>query len=78
VLISTSLALQREGVIDVFSTWAGGQLAGLSLPWPALFGTLHLLFFGLHYLFASQTAHVGALYAAFASLMISAGERQLY
>ena len=32
-------------------------------------------FFLLHYLFASQTAHVGALYAAFLSLMIAGGER---
>ncbi|KAF6232057.1 2-oxoglutarate/malate translocator [Scenedesmus sp. NREL 46B-D3] len=66
--------LQSLGVIDLFSGWAGLQLSGLDLPWPALFAVLHLLFFAMHYLFASQTAHVGALFAAFCSLMISAGE----
>jgi DASS family divalent anion:Na+ symporter len=69
-----SLGLQSLGVIDTFSGWAGGQLDALALPWPALFAGLHLTYFGAHYLFASQTAHVGALYAAFCSLMISAGE----
>lgn len=68
-----SLGLQSLGVIDVFSNWAGGQLAVLDLPWPAIFGLLHLLFFSMHYLFASQTAHVGALYAAFCALMITSG-----
>jgi di/tricarboxylate transporter len=74
VLISMSLGLQSLGVIDTFSGWAGGQLDALALPWPALFAGLHLTYFGAHYLFASQTAHVGALYAAFCSLMISAGK----
>lgn len=73
VLISMSLGLQSLGVIDTLSGWAGAQLDALSLPWPALFAALHLTFFGAHYLFASQTAHVGALYAAFCSLMISSG-----
>ncbi|WIA38713.1 hypothetical protein OEZ86_002013 [Tetradesmus obliquus] len=73
VLVSMAGGLQSLGVIDLFSGWAGGQLSGLDLPWPALFAGLHLLFFGMHYLFASQTAHVGALFAAFCSLMISAG-----
>jgi hypothetical protein len=73
VLVSMAGGLQSLGVIDLFSGWAGGQLSGLALPWPALFAVLHLLFFSMHYLFASQTAHVGALFAAFCSLMISAG-----
>lgn len=72
-----SLGLQSLGVIDLFSGWAGGHLSSLALPWPVLFGGLHLLFFSMHYLFASQTAHVGALYAAFCSLMISAGQLSL-
>lgn len=74
VLISMSLGLQSLGVIDAFSGFAGAQLDALALPWPILFIALHLTFFGAHYMFASQTAHVGALYAAFCSLMIQAGE----
>ncbi|KAI8470754.1 MAG: Sodium/sulfate symporter [Monoraphidium minutum] len=73
VLISMSLALQDKGVIAAFTDWASGQLAALHLPWLALFGALHLQFFLLHYMFASKTAHVGALYAAFLSLMLAGG-----
>ena len=40
---------------------------------PALFGALHVTFFMFHYLFASQTAHVGALYTAFLGLMLAGG-----
>jgi DASS family divalent anion:Na+ symporter len=67
------MGLQSLGVIDAFSGFAGAKLDALALPWPALFAALHLTYFGAHYLFASQTAHVGALYAAFCSLMVSAG-----
>lgn len=73
VLISMSLALQQHGVVASFTDWASGGLEALHLPWPALFGALHLQFFLLHYLFASKTAHVGALYAAFLSLMLAGG-----
>lgn len=38
-----------------------------------VFFILHTAFFGLHYLFASQTAHIGALYAAFLAMMLAAG-----
>jgi DASS family divalent anion:Na+ symporter len=69
-----SLALQDKGVIAAFTAWASSGLAGLHLPWPALFAALHLQFFALHYMFASKTAHVGALYAAFLSLMLAGGE----
>lgn len=68
-----SLGLQSLGVIDAFSGFAGAQLDALAMPWPALFVVLHLTYFCCHYMFASQTAHVGALYATFCSLMLSAG-----
>jgi hypothetical protein len=41
-----------------------------------VFFILHTAFFGLHYLFASQTAHIGALYAAFLAMMLAAGKRE--
>lgn len=68
-----SLALQDHGVISAFTGWASSHLDALHLPWPALFAALHIQFFLLHYLFASQTAHVGALYTAFLSLMLAGG-----
>jgi di/tricarboxylate transporter len=41
-----------------------------------VFFILHTAFFGLHYLFASQTAHIGALYAAFLAMMLASGEHE--
>lgn len=51
----------------------GTQLNALSLGWEPVFFILHVAFFGLHYLFASQTAHIGALYAAFLAMMLASG-----
>ena len=45
----------------------------MNLGWPAVFGLLNAAYFGLHYMFASQTAHVSALYAAFLAMMMAAG-----
>jgi hypothetical protein len=77
VVISMSLALQDRGVTSALAGWAGAGLeaiGGGALPWPALFALLHVQFLGAHYLFASKTAHVGALYTAFLSLMVAGGE----
>jgi hypothetical protein len=43
-----------------------------------VFFILHLAFFALHYLFASQTAHIGALYAAFLAMMLASGAVYAY
>jgi DASS family divalent anion:Na+ symporter len=48
-------------------------LQSFSLSWPAAFGVLQASYFFIHYLFASQTAHVGALYAAFLAMHLAAG-----
>lgn len=43
-----------------------------------VFFILHFAFFALHYLFASQTAHIGALYAAFLAMMLASGAAVTY
>lgn len=53
----------------------GQALTAANLGWQPVFGLLSLVYFGLHYMFASQTAHVGALYSAFLAMMLSAGAR---
>ncbi|KAL6754020.1 2-oxoglutarate/malate translocator [Haematococcus lacustris] len=73
VLIGMSGQLNSLGVIKAFADHMGGALTSLNMSWMPLFGLLHVLFFGLHYMFASQTAHVGALYSAFCAMMLSAG-----
>lgn len=65
-------ALNGAGASDAAAAAAAAD-PSLLLQWPALFGALHLAFFLLHYLFASQMAHVGALYTAFLSLMLAGG-----
>ncbi|KAL4361817.1 hypothetical protein GQ457_04G003640 [Hibiscus cannabinus] len=48
-------------------------LQSFSLSWPAAFGVLQASYFFIHYLFASQTGHVGALYSAFLAMHLAAG-----
>eukprot|EP01024_Parvocaulis_polyphysoides_P011097 TRINITY_DN13902_c2_g1_i2.p1 TRINITY_DN13902_c2_g1~~TRINITY_DN13902_c2_g1_i2.p1 ORF type:complete len:452 (-),score=51.75 TRINITY_DN13902_c2_g1_i2:153-1508(-) len=73
ILVGMSGQLNNLGIIKFFSDTVGGFLSSTSLSWPQLFGTLHLVYYYLHYMFASQTAHVGALYSAFLVLMLAAG-----
>jgi DASS family divalent anion:Na+ symporter len=77
VLVGMSGQLNGSGVIKYFADVVGGKLTALNMGWQPVFGLLNIAYFGLHYMFASQTAHVGALYAAFLAMMLSAGERPL-
>jgi DASS family divalent anion:Na+ symporter len=73
ILVSMSSALNETGLIGAFASAVGTALSAMKLHWTAVFGILHTAFFALHYLFASQTAHIGALYAAFLAMMMAAG-----
>lgn len=74
VLVGMSGQLNGSRVIKYFADVVGGKLTAMNLGWQPVFGLLNITYFGLHYMFASQTAHVGALYAAFLAMMLSAGE----
>jgi len=73
VLVGMSGQLNALGVIKHFADAVGGRLVAMHLGWPSVFALLNAVYFGLHYMFASQTAHVGALYAAFLAMMLAAG-----
>ncbi|KAG2438480.1 hypothetical protein HXX76_005033 [Chlamydomonas incerta] len=73
VLIGMSGQLNAMGVISAFAGAMGGMLTSLNMGWMPLFGLLHISFFLMHYMFASQTAHVGALYSAFCAMMLASG-----
>lgn len=73
VLVGMSGQLNGLGVISYFADSVGAQLASANLGWPAVFVVLNGAYFVLHYMFASQTAHVGALYSAFLAMMLSTG-----
>jgi divalent anion:Na+ symporter, DASS family len=66
--------LNALGVIGHFADVVGSKLTTMNMGWPAVMGLLSLAYYGLHYMFASQTAHVGALYSAFLAMMLTAGE----
>lgn len=73
VLVGMSGQLNSLGVISHFANTVGSQLVAANMGWPAVFVLLNAAYFVLHYMFASQTAHVGALYSAFLAMMLSTG-----
>jgi divalent anion:Na+ symporter, DASS family len=76
VLVGMAAELNALGVID----WIGNSVAGSvdSLPWLAAFAILTLVYFYSHYLFASNTAHIVAMYAVFVGAAIVTGAPPLF
>ena len=73
VLIGMSGQLNSLGVIGFFADSVANALSAANLGWVATFCILQVAYYAVHYIFASQTAHVGALYAAFLGMLIAAG-----
>ncbi|KAF8091239.1 hypothetical protein N665_0451s0051 [Sinapis alba] len=73
VLVGMAGQLTNLGVVTWMSDCVAKVLQSLSLSWPAAFGLLQAGYFFIHYLFASQTGHVGALFSAFLAMNIAAG-----
>lgn len=73
VLVGMSSQVQNLGVVTWFAAKVSGLLTAAAVSWPLAFFLLHSAYFGLHYIFASQTAQVGALFAAFLAMMIGSG-----
>ena len=71
VLIMEATQLNTLGFIPWFSKSVAGMVQGLA--WPMVLVILALLYFYSHYMFASATAHVSALYSAFLGVAIAAG-----
>ncbi|EPS71302.1 glutamate/malate translocator [Genlisea aurea] len=73
VLVGMAGQLTNLGIVGWMSNSVAKTLQGLSLSWPAAFGVLQGCYFLIHYLFASQTGHVGALYSAFLAMHLGSG-----
>lgn len=73
VLVGMAEQLTDLGVVSWMSSYIAITLQSLSLSWPAAFGLLQATYFFIHYLFASQTGHVGALYPAFLAMQMASG-----
>lgn len=73
VLVGMAGQLTNLGIVTWMSDCVAKSLQSFSLGWPAAFGVLQASYFLIHYLFASQTGHVGALYSAFLAMHLAAG-----
>ncbi|CAN6211001.1 unnamed protein product [Urochloa humidicola] len=73
VLVGMAAQLTNLGIVSWMSSCVAKLLQSFSLSWPAAFCVLEASYFVIHYLFASQTGHVGALYSAFLAMHIAAG-----
>jgi len=70
-LISLASALTEYGVIGWFADKVASSLVGI--PWMIALGILLLAYMYSHYAFASLSAHVTAMYAAFLAVAVGAG-----
>lgn len=71
ILYMMASALNHYGLIEVFSNLIASSLGGLS--WQLGFIAMTLVYFFSHYLFASATAHISAMYPAFLAAAIVLG-----
>ena len=63
--------LNELGLIPWFTKTVQGMVGGVN--WTIAFPVLCLVYFYIHYLFASQTAHVSSMYAAFLAVSVAVG-----
>ncbi|XP_076957124.1 dicarboxylate transporter 2.1, chloroplastic-like [Bidens hawaiensis] len=73
VLVGMAGQLANLGIVTWMSNCVAKFLQSFSLSWPAAFGVLQGAYFLIHYMFASQTGHVGALYSAVLAMHLAAG-----
>ncbi|CAK9163288.1 unnamed protein product [Ilex paraguariensis] len=71
VLVGMAGQLNALGIVPWMSNSVANSLKSLSLGWHTAFVILQAAYFFIHYLFASQTAHVGALYSAFLAMHLA-------
>ncbi|KAL5707334.1 cytochrome P450-dit2 [Ranunculus cassubicifolius] len=73
VLVGMASHLTNLGIVSWMSTCVANFLQFFSLSGLAAFGVLHAAYFFIHYIFASQAAHVGALYSSFLAMHMASG-----
>lgn len=70
-LVMMATFLNSLGMIPWFSDLMGSTVSGMS--WMVALVVLAIVYFYSHYFFASNTAHVSAMYAAFLAVLLAAG-----
>ena len=72
-LIALASALSKSGFIKTVSTMAGDAIQSAGFSWLTAFMILILIYVYSHYAFASVSAHISAMYAAFLSVSVVVG-----
>ena len=70
-MIRMGEALNEFGLTSLFAQWVSGHFTGWG--WPALMAVIVLIYFYIHYAFASLTSHFISLYAPFLAVLLTAG-----
>lgn len=80
VWFATILTLASQLAKQGFTEWLGGHLSHLVIgyDWQMGFLFLSLAYFYIHYFFASNLAHVSALFATFFSISLTLGTPPLF
>merc|ERR1719265_2922085 len=73
ILVSMSAMLTKLGVVGWVADSISSVIFGAGLTTGPAFLLLLCLYSGVHYLFASQVAHLSALYVPFISMMVKTG-----
>ncbi|KAF9610629.1 hypothetical protein IFM89_023704 [Coptis chinensis] len=73
VLVGMASQLTNLGIVTWMSNCVAKFLQSFSLSRLASFGVLHAAYFLIHYIFASQAAHIGALYSSFLAMQMASG-----
>lgn len=72
-LIALADALSSSGFIKVVADMAGAAIQSAGMSWLMAFIILVLIYVYSHYAFASVSAHIGAMYAAFLAVAVAVG-----
>lgn len=73
ILMSQSKALTDKGVIAYIADGVSSKLVATGMPAVGLWMLLLVMYVVMHYLFASQSAHVAAMYPPFLAVMLRCG-----
>ena len=72
-LMTLASALAKSGIIKWIATGAGNFISSLGFDWIISFLIMLLFYTYIHYAFASVTARISALYAAFIAVTVAIG-----
>ena len=72
-LVALATALAKSGFIAWIAKSAGALISSFGLSWIVAFAILIIVYVYSHYGFASVTAHISAMYAAFLAISVGAG-----